>query len=260
MATEKKQNGNEQKKQSLNNPELSAKGEKDKEKCKGKNTLANEEMPNKFFSWHSRTHTEKTNLILIILSIASLLWIFYMTTEQNELTRKALKRSDTTNAITRESLEFAKRNARIELRAYLQADSVYFYTFRSNEEMVMILRVTNVGQTPAYRVTGLEYPKIGGTGIYEADFMTLKDTLTSMYIGGNNGSIEFRMKTNFFPSKNDSIDITKGKIFLGYYGKFFYRDIFNNLDSFRVCRVYDPKTGDFVLCENYQEYQGPNPN
>ena len=163
---------------------------------------------------------------------------------------------------TERSVELSDKNSQIGLRAYLQADSVFFYTFMSGKEMRIAVRITNVGQTPAYNIRGIEYPKIGGTGIYESDFLTLsqRDTMTSMFIGGNRSYIYFRLATDFFPTKEDSIKINRGELFVGYYAKFFYDDIFGRTDSFKICNIYYAKTRDFVLCENYEEYYPPYPN
>jgi len=251
---------------------------------------------NEFFSWKKRTHLEKTNLILACASIASLFLIFLMTMESNKISRNALEIADTSNVLTRESLDFAKKsaqvssknteealkrsdsslsisekslfityenlktirdNARNELRAYVQADSVYMDKFLIGIEIGVNLKLTNSGKTPAYNIRGLNKVKLGGTGIYETDFATLKDTMTSLFIGGNDGYIIFYNLTKHILTMDDSINICNGSLFFGYYATFSYEDIFGNIDSLRVCRYYDPQINKFVLCQNYLEHKHP---
>src|SRR3990172_5206160 len=215
MSDPEKQDKGESEKHHSPKTKLLTESQEDKEKCKCECKPTKDEIPNKLFSWKNRTHTEKTNVILVISGIATVFLLYYLTTEQ---------------------IEISRNTAKTELRAYLQADSVYFITFRSNEEMVVGVRITNVGQTPAYNFRGLEKPKYGQT-IFVAIAMT------SMFIGGKNSYLDLWMRTDVFPSKNDSIDISAGIIPLGYNGKFFYDDVFGNPDSFTVCRTYDTKSG-----------------
>lgn len=182
-------------------------------------------------------------------------------------TKEALRISDSSLAIAGKSLVLTSQNirtirdnARTELRAYVQADSVYFNKFNVGKGgMIINLRLANVGKTPAYDLVILGSPKLGGTGIYDADFGTLKDTASSLFIGGNGGYLTWTtIYSTLILSEEDSVRISEGKIFLGYFAKIFYTDKFGDRDSLRICRIYDSILRSFVLCNNYYEIQNPN--
>jgi hypothetical protein len=175
-------------------------------------------------------------------------------------TKEALRISDSSLAIAKKSLgltsrniEIIRDNARTELRAYINFDSAYFYDLRNQQELIINMRITNVGKTPAYNVRSLMNVKIGGKPeIHESDFSSLRDTVSPTNIGGNNGYMIFSGKANIFL---DSVYISNASNFIGIYAKFFYEDIFGNQDSLRICRVYDRKYHAFVNCNKdiYEE-------
>lgn len=291
MGEENKQNGNEEQ-NNLKPPDPLHEAEKKGQESDNAKVQI-EQKKNKVLLWWSKIETgDKTQIVLVFINIIMVGAFIYFGWKQIEKTNEALiytsksielaeQSADSSNASTKEalrisdssltlsenSLAFTKQNikmirdnARTELRAYVQADSVYFNKFNVGKGgMIINLRLANVGKTPAYDLVILGRPKLGGTGIYDTDFGTLKDTAASLFIGGNGGYLTWTtIDSTFILSKEDSVRISEGKIFLGYFAKIFYTDKFGNRDSLRVCRIYDSILRSFVLCNNYYEIQKPN--
>lgn len=187
------------------------------------------------------------------------------TLSSDSSTRRALKISDSTLSIGAKSLNIAyenirimKENAKIELRAYVQVDSIYFTQFKVGEKIKISIRISNVGKTPAYNLKMLLRSKWGGTGVYLNDYLTLKDTVSSMSIPANNGYIIITDNIgNFFLDRADSSGVINGKLYLGYYAKIFYDDIFGKQDSVIICRKYNYEEKKFELCDNINEVNKP---
>ncbi len=180
-------------------------------------------------------------------------------------TKEALRISDSSLSISRQSMLLAFENintirqiAKTELRAFVQVDSIYFHQYEVGKMVKINIRLTNVGKTPAYNLKVLLRSKWGGTGIYLTDYKTLKDTVSRMTIPANNGYLTLYDNVgNMILEKSDSIGIANGKLFLGYYAKVFYEDIFGQQDSVIVCREYDNENHFFELCNSLNEIQKP---
>jgi len=258
VPTEKEQNGNQEEKQ-FDSP---APIEQTKNNTQSPNTktnnIDNDKQP-KF--WSKFTISDVIQIFLLLATIAMLITFIDVSSNQYNNTIKALAKIDTTNTITRESLEFAKRTAlasdsstqhslavsdsslviafknlqlsekkaKIELRAYLEIVSFNFKQFIVGKKIIFEAKLTNVGKTPAYGIKRKGATKIGGTGIYKSEIKDIKEYPGDESNLGTTLSHYHSINTEVFLTPSDSIKIINGDKFFAAWGEYAYQDVFGEV-------------------------------
>jgi len=235
--------------------------------------------------WRDASRTQKTQIILALLNLLTLLSFILINSIQIGKTNKSLDYADSTNVHTRESIELAKRTAdssdrnnkrlialnensialvkknlmntemfsRADIRAYIAIDTLDVAQFEVAKGIKIRVDIKNVGKTPASQIGAKINQKFAGTGIYEADFKGLKsfnNTISSLASGLTN---DIWSGGSLFLTREDSIKIQNGEKKWHVFGIITYRDIFGNSDTTRFGVEYDHTARQFFYCGAFNE-------
>jgi hypothetical protein len=228
--------------------------------------------------WNKTDITAKTNIVLAFTSIVSLFLIYFMSTNQNELSRQALIRADTSNAytlrgiklaqnssrfsdsITKKSLEISESSLRItrersdssmkftkiDMRAFLDITAIDPAQFMVGRGLKFQFIATNSGRTPAYNVEFKASQAVGDIVMY--DFGNLEDSINKAKItigpGLDSPILLFGGKYNLILS--DSLLIQSGKHKWYIWGILTYKDIFTENHRVKFCYEYNPRINGFI--------------
>lgn len=148
----------------------------------------------------------------------------------------------------------SERNARAELRAYMQVNETRFTELKVGYKTQVVFEYENVGKSPAYNVAIIGYLKAGGTGMYDADVdsMNARTPSTNWFIGTN---IKHSGISTFdkILTKEDSAAYINGTKFCGFMGKITYEDIFGQSHFTLFCYRYNPGTGKFEFYNKFND-------
>jgi hypothetical protein len=223
------------------------------------------ELPEKF-SWRKTPIGDRVQIILVIINIGMLIAFICVGADQHTDSIEALKRADTSNTYTRESLQLSKQTSRIELSAYIQIDTVKITQMKEGKNLGFSLTYLNNGKTPAYDVYSVIGVIPGGKpniNILNKDWLKLQETPPiSGYFVGSNASVTQPIITTIKIKDSTTIPAWKnGSKFLGIYGFIFYKNVFNDSCYTQFSMAYDHIRGGFNyrVKDNYI-YTTNNPN
>jgi len=232
VPAEKEQNGNE-KKGDLNQSDLLHNSNEDTTESSNTKNQANQEKQNKFLWWSNFTKGEKTQIFLVIVNIVMVASFIVVSCNQIQNTNRIIN--------------LAEKNAKIELRAYLEIESFDFKQFIVGKEIIFEVKMTNVGKTPAYKIKRWVMLKPGGTGIYKSDFKDINEyEILAPTLGTTIPYLNI-MNTKINLEQNDSIDIINGDKFFAVWGEFIYQDIFGEAQLTPFAFQYIARDSNFYI-------------
>ncbi len=251
-------------------------------------TKATTQRQNIFLNWNDKSIMERSQILLFLINIASLVAFICVSSYQISLSNRALNIADSSNAHARQSIGLAKQNAlssdtinrkslaiadsslalvkrnneisnkiaKMGIRPQLIVKGVRFTKFIVGEKIECEVVISNYGKTPAQKTHASYNLKIGGTGIYGKEFFEImgKPGVGNFITSVTNDATDYTHhlpEFDFLLNKTDSIYVqngTKQCFFLGYIT---YIDLFNESHTTTMCYKYNFITGTFVQNENF---------
>lgn len=226
--------------------------------------------------------------IMAIATIGTLIAYIVVSIHQNNLTREALRRSDSANVLTKKSLDLTRKadsiaeqalihsikadsengvlnrkdtlarfnNVKRELRAYLSVESLKIDSIGDNF-IIYGVNLINTGKTPAKEIRG-------SAGITRGDDLSDKEVQKIGYDvaeynsitrgGGVSFSINWEQKTSHVTQAEFLSEKWKEKGKLIIIGNVFYRDIFGDLHRSSFCYKLFPISAMRFRCDTYPKY------
>jgi hypothetical protein len=235
MEDEEKLGRKDDEQKALENVELT-KQSKLEEKLEHKGESISEGTQNKLFSWRDRTHQEKTNLILVLISLISIVLIFWMTSESNSISREALKNAEESNRLTRKSFELSQR-------VYLKIDSVT--TNKKGNELEF--SILNFGHTTCNEIMlTLICAVVDKRG---NKILEISDSLKQKCIIPPNNAAKYGVYITLPEFSNTTFNNIKvGKYIPVIGGTLVYDTGFKTIDSLHICRSYRWTDKSWIRC------------
>src|SRR3990172_10446963 len=196
--------------------------------------------------WNNTRVGDKIQFFLLVLNIIMIAAFIYFSQKQIENTQETLEK-------TQRSIEIAKINSEIELRAYIMIVTANIDEMSVGKNLGITITYENTGLTPAYNVRPKITIKPGGKGIYENDWLNFEERSDEMSaLIGPRAVIKFPVSTDITIRKeSDIIGWKSGAKFLGVFGYIFYEDIFGDSCFTQFCMYYEYKEDKFVFNEKY---------
>jgi hypothetical protein len=226
-------------------------------------------------------------IILAFCTIITLIAYILVSRHQFRQTEEAIRRADTANFYTRQSIELAKQNGissdslnrkaiqiadssmkisksiaemqkeftKKELRAYINISKERITGSYTNQDIIYFIDYTNTGKTPAFEIIGSANVKHGGTGVYENEISIYnkpnKGDFCSIAGAGATGSIGMGCKDKLCGI--DSSVLHNGTQDFYIYGSIFYKDIFGDRHRTRFCYKYSFARNIFSTYKRYND-------
>ena len=145
----------------------------------------------------------------------------------------------------------SNRNAKIQLRAYVEVDEIVFKQFLVGKPLNLIIAFQNMGQTPAYNLKVQIGIWPSGTEITEEAWRNLKFFKKEGISLGLKTDYTCEIYSKYIVTLTDSLAWIKDERPLKCFGKIFYNDVFGDSHYGEFSSIYNHKIKKFWLREGH---------
>lgn len=201
--------------------------------------MTSENKGKQFKWWRELTRAEKIQIIGLFLNLLALLAFICISSVQINKTNDALKRSDSSNVYTKRSVELSGKNARIDLKAYINVSSMHFSQFEIGKPIVIDYTIVNVGKTPAYNIRSINTILFSRESNPSLDNSSPDSNDTGITLGAG---LSFILAGEPFGvlTKERLKELNDNSLYFFLSSKIVYDDVFGGSDSLTTIAQYNP--------------------
>jgi len=170
---------------------------------------------------------------------------FYETKESIRISKDSIVLTQKSIALSSKIANTQEKFAKIETRAYLSIEEINKFILNTHRDIEFVYSLKNSGRTPANKIKGRLYIKIGGTGSFRAseaeriDQEVVNATEMGSMSPNSIKKISQIIKDQKI-SRADSITVFRGIKPLFIYNILIYTDMFGDIDTTRFCYRFKP--------------------
>jgi hypothetical protein len=199
----------------------------------------NKHIKNAILAWHECGIMEKTQILLTICGIVTILVFILVAVSQHSDTRDSIALADSSLVLSQKSLQLAQQNFQIENRPYIGISSIACDTFAVHKINTITVIYKNYGKVPAVKLSILMTSQVHLVPDYARfDYPDAEKNRKTIFVlpPGEWGSASIGLD----PLRRTEYDsILTGRSFLYAYGIFTYTDVFGGKDTTTFCGIYN---------------------